>query len=151
MNSLFFEEFIGPIFRENICFFARKLIFFTFQRSFQFGGNNILFWGRIFLGWSIYSLDSFSQICRQLIVDLFLGWSLIMLPTSSIFFIKNSISKILRNLTKNFSKIHRICTRKRKFSKIFPISLTKNSEISPEKKNTLPTSEGRDWKEKSKS
>jgi hypothetical protein len=37
------------------------------------------------------------------------------------------------------SKIYQICTGIRKTSKIFPISLSESSKISPKKKTLLPT------------
>jgi len=52
------------------------------------------------------------------------------MPPSILFFSYQNFG-----ILKKFNKFDQICTRKTKISQNFPISLLKNSEISPGKKN----------------
>jgi hypothetical protein len=57
--------------------------------------------------------------------------SYVKLPTNDFFSYQN-----FGEIEQKISKIYQICTGIRKTSKNFPISLSKNSKTSPEKKNT---------------
>lgn len=59
MNSLFVEEFIGPIFRENIFFTCKEIELSHFNAVFSLGGNFFcfgagFFWAGLFTVWTVF-------------------------------------------------------------------------------------------------
>jgi len=102
MNSLFFEEFTGPIFRENIFFTARKLNCHI-STQFSVWGKCFLFLGQDFFGLVYLQFGQFFTNMSTINSRSFLGMITNNVTHIQYFFNKrNFISEFWRNLAQNF-------------------------------------------------